>query len=52
MWLWLGGMKTHDLRSSPPSCACGWVGISQIEELRRPVVRLYGMGMRGDICMD
>ena len=28
VWLRLGGMKRHDLRSSPPSCGyvCVWVG--------------------------
>ena len=29
----------HDLRSSPPSCGCGWVGVSQMEELRKPFER-------------
>ena len=51
MWLALGGMKRHDLRSSPLSCVCGWMGVSQTEELRRPFVSLHvhGMGMREEI---
>ena len=32
VWLGLGGMKRHDLRSSHLSC--GWVWVSQMEELR------------------
>ena len=46
MWLGLSGMKKHDLRSSSPSCGCGWVGVSQIEELRRPFVSLYELGCK------
>ena len=34
----------------PPGCR--WVGVSQIEELRRPFVSLYGIGMRESIYMD
>ena len=50
LWVWLGlGEKRHDLSSSPPSCACGLVGGSQIEELRRPLNFFNGMGMRKDI---
>ena len=38
--------------ASPPSCGFGWVGVSQFEELRRPCVSLYGMGMREYSYMD
>ena len=49
LWLWLGlgGMKRHDLRSSLLSCGCVWVWVSQMGEF----VSLYGMGMREDIYM-
>ena len=41
--LGLGGMKRHDMRSSPG----GW-GFSQIEEMRWLFVSLYGMRIRED----
>ena len=50
-WLGLGGMERHDLRSSTPSYGCGWVGVSQIGELRRPFVSSYGSGMTQDVYM-
>ena len=53
LWLWLGlgGMERHDLRSSALSCGCGWVWVSQMEELRKSFVSINGMGMREDIYM-
>ena len=36
----------------PPAGVGWWVGVSQIEELRRPSVSLHGMGMGEDIYMD
>ena len=37
VWLGLGGMKGHDLRSSLLSCGREWVRVSQLEELRKPL---------------
>ena len=51
VWLGLGGMKRHDLRSSRASCGCGWVGVSQREELRKSFLSLRGSGMREGIYM-
>ena len=53
LWLWLGlgGMKRHDLRSSPLSCRFGWVWVSQVGDLRKPFVSLCVTGMREDIYM-
>ena len=51
VWLGLGGIKRHDLRSSTPSCECGWVGVSPMEELRNPFLSFYGMGMSANIYM-
>ena len=53
LWVWLGsgGIKEHDLRSLPLSLECGWVGVSQMEELRKPFLSLHGIEMREDIYM-
>ena len=40
VWLGLVGI------GPPYLCGCGWVWVSQMQELRKPFVGLYGTGMR------
>ena len=48
VWLGLGGMKRHDFTSplSPVGVGGWWVWVSQMEELRKPFLNLYGMATK------
>ena len=50
---WVGRTDmTSGLPLSPVGVGgCGWVWVSHMEELRKPFLSLYGMGMREDIHM-